>query len=71
MKELVITNHSINLYATRTGRQSNLAFELIQAIKNGTRIPAPSVFERGLTLTKCCKSDTYYIGLTNAFMTNC
>ncbi len=60
-KNLLVSNHSIMRYGSRTGRQNNLVAGLVESIKNGKQISITEVLGSGFSLKKAYKNDTYYI----------
>lgn len=62
MKPLILTNHSLDKYAFRTGRKPcGCAEELINGIKSGEQMTLEEVQAHGFSLTKVYSGDTYHV----------
>lgn len=62
MKPLIVTNHSLQQYAARTGRDSrSCVAELINSIRIGECVNADEANEQGFKILRRFKGDKYYI----------
>jgi hypothetical protein len=62
MKPLILTNHALKQYASRTGRCENLCVaELFNSIRAGQQVSFKDAIEMGFKLTRSYKGDTYYV----------
>ena len=62
MKPLILTNHALKQYASRTGRCENLCVaELFNSIRAGQQVTFNKAVEMGFKLTRAYKTDTYYV----------
>lgn len=62
MKPLIVTNHALEQYASRTGRnQFSCVAELINSIRSATEVPYNSIPATGFKVTRRFKGDVYYV----------
>lgn len=61
MYGLTPTIHSLMRYGTRTGKQDQLAMNLVTAIKNSTKMDANEVKRVGFNMRKVLKDDNFYV----------
>lgn len=61
MYPLTPTIHSLMRYSTRTGRNENLANNLIESIKKASKIEVNEIREVGFNFKKILKDDDYYL----------
>ena len=62
MKPLIITNHALEQYASRTGRnQFACVAELINSVRSSMEVKFQDIPSTGFSITRRFKGDTYYI----------
>ena len=62
MKPLIVTNHCLEQYASRTGRnQFSCVAELINSVRSAKEVQYRDVPDTGFCITRRFKGDTYYI----------
>ena len=62
MKPLILTNHALKQYATRTGRCENVCVaELFNSIRAGEQMTYKEALDMGFKITRAYKGDTYFV----------